>query len=62
MTYIPRDIAKSVLECCWPDARLYFWNIQGRHEVDFIIEAGNASVALEVKAAERWESKALSGV
>lgn len=60
-TYIAQNL-QGIIDASWPDARLYFWNIQGRHEVDFIIEAGNASVAIEVKAAERWESKDLSGL
>lgn len=60
-TYIAQNL-QGILDAAWPDARLYFWNIQGRHEVDFVIEDGNSCMAIEVKAAERWDSKDLSGL
>jgi len=60
-TYLAHNLL-GIIDALWADARLYFWNIQGRHEVDFIIESGNASIAIEVKAGERWESKDLSGL
>jgi predicted AAA+ superfamily ATPase len=41
---------------------LYFWRIQGRYEVDFIIEAGKDIIAVEVKAATRWDSGDLAGL
>lgn len=52
----------SILEAHWPTARLHFWNVQGRHEVDFVIEAGRTSLAIEVKAAARWDERDLSGL
>lgn len=52
----------SVLEAHWPGARLSYWNVQGRHEVDFVIESGRDSLAVEVKAASRWSEKDLSGL
>ncbi|MFC1705222.1 DUF4143 domain-containing protein [Planctomycetota bacterium] len=42
--------------------RVYFWSVQGRHEVDFVIEAAGKVVAVEVKAASRWDKKDLSGL
>lgn len=60
-TYIAQNL-QGIIDAAWPEARLYFWNIQSRHEVDFVIEAGNSCVAIEVKAAERWDSKNLSGL
>ncbi len=60
-TYAAQNIA-GVIDAAWPQASLYFWNIQGRHEVDFVIEAGNKCLAIEVKAASRWEKKDLSGL
>lgn len=45
-----------------PQATLHFWNIQGRYEVDFIIEEGRNCIAVEVKASSRWEEKDLSGI
>jgi len=52
-TYIAQNLV-SILDSTWPRAHMYFWNIQGRHEVDFIIEAGNRCLAIEVKASARW--------
>ena len=34
-TYVAHSLG-AVLEAHWPGARLGFWNIQGRHEVDFV--------------------------
>jgi len=60
-TYIAQNLA-AIIEACWPQARLYFWGIQGRQEVDFIIVSGRESMAVEVKAGSRWENKDLSGL
>lgn len=53
-TYVAQNLI-SILDATWPRASMYFWNIQGRHEVDFIIEAGNRCLAIEVKSAARWD-------
>jgi len=45
-----------------PGASLHYWNVQGRYEVDFIIEAGRRCIALEVKMASRWEARDLTGL
>lgn len=50
----------AVLELNIPNAKIFFWNIQGRHEVDFIVESGKDIVAIEVKAASRWNDRDLS--
>jgi hypothetical protein len=60
-TYAARNI-QGIIDAAWPEARLYFWNIQGRHEVDFIIEAGNKCIAIEVKAGARWDDRDLGGL
>jgi len=60
-TYVAQNLS-SLLEAHMPQARLYFWNIQGRHEVDFIIEAGRKVMAIEVTAATRWTKGDLSGL
>lgn len=52
----------SVLSSHWPAARLHYWNVQGRHEVDFIVEAGRDVMALELKAAARWADRDLAGL
>ncbi len=38
------------------------WHEQGRHEVDFVIEAGCKVFAIEVKAATRWDDGDLAGL
>lgn len=60
-TYVAQNMA-SLLDAHWPAARLYFWNVQGRYEVDFVIEAGRQVIAIEVKAASRWSEGDLSGL
>jgi predicted AAA+ superfamily ATPase len=60
-TYMAQNLA-GLLEAYLPDAQLGYWHEQGRHEVDFVIEAGRQVFALEVKAATRWTESALSGL
>ncbi len=60
-TYVAQNLL-SILAARWPQASLYFWAIQGRHEVDFVIEAGRNCIALEIKSAARWQEKDLSGL
>jgi predicted AAA+ superfamily ATPase len=60
-TYIAQNLS-GIIDANWPEAKLYFWNIQGRYEVDFVIEAGNRCLAIEVKTAARWEEKDLVGL
>lgn len=60
-SYVAQNLA-GIVEASWPEARLCFWHIQGRHEVDFVIEAGRDSLALEVKAASRWRDRDLAGL
>ena len=42
--------------------RVYFWKVQGRHEVDFVIKSGTKTIAIEVKAASRWGPGDLSSL
>jgi hypothetical protein len=60
-SYVAQNLA-GILQSAWPRAEIFFWNIQGRHEVDFVIEAGNRCVAVEVKAGARWEKADLAGL
>jgi predicted AAA+ superfamily ATPase len=60
-TYVAQNL-QGILSARWPEARLYFWNVQGRHEVDFIIEAGNKCLALEIKSSARWHENDLAGL
>ena len=60
-TFVAQNLA-ALLEAHLPDARLAYWHEQGRHEVDFVIEAGRQVMAIEVKAATRWSESDLSGL
>jgi len=60
-TYAAQNLA-SILEADWPGARLSYWHVQGRHEVDFVVEAGRETLALEVTAASRWRDRDLAGL
>ena len=60
-TYVAQNLT-GILHATWPQADIYYWHIQGRHEVDFIIQAGKKCIAIEVKAAARWDNKDLTGL
>jgi hypothetical protein len=60
-TYAAQNLL-GIIDATWPQARLCFWNIQGRHEVDFVLEAGNRCMAIEIKAASRWDEHDLAGL
>ncbi|MBI5211323.1 MAG: DUF4143 domain-containing protein [Elusimicrobia bacterium] len=60
-TYVGQNL-EAILAAHWPQARLAFWNVQGRHEVDFVVEAGRECLAIEVKSASRWGDRDLSGL
>ena len=60
-TYVAQNLL-SILRAKWQNASLYFWAVQGRHEVDFVIEAGQSCIALELKSAARWQERDLSGL
>lgn len=60
-TFVAQNLA-GILEARWPEAGLLFWHVQGRHEVDFVIQAGREIMAIEVKTATRWTQRDLSGL
>jgi uncharacterized protein len=60
-TYVAQNLA-AILEAHSPDGQLAYWHEQGRHEVDFVVEAGRKVFAIEVKAATRWNDADLSGL
>ncbi len=60
-TYMAQNLL-SILNAKWQNASLYFWTVQGRHEVDFVIEAGRSCIALELKSAARWQERDLAGL
>ena len=60
-TYVAQNLL-SILSARWQEASLYFWAVQGRHEVDFVIESGRTCIALKLKSSARWQDKDLSGL
>ncbi|MDY6987374.1 MAG: ATP-binding protein [Thermodesulfobacteriota bacterium] len=60
-TYVAQNLL-SIVAATWQRAALHFWAVQGRHEVDFVIEAGRSCVALELKSSARWQEKDLAGL
>ncbi len=60
-TFVAQNIV-AALAARWPESTLSFWNVQGRHEVDFVIEAGRDCLAIEVKASARFTESDLSGL
>lgn len=58
-TYVAQNLS-AIIDSQWHNAKLYFWNIQGRYEVDFVIESGGKCIALEVKSGARWNDRDLS--
>ena len=60
-TYIAQNLL-NMIHSKWTEAQLFFWSVQGRHEVDFIIEVGTRCIALEIKSGTRWQDRDLSGL
>jgi predicted AAA+ superfamily ATPase len=60
-TYVAQNLL-GIIDAAWPGARLHFWNVQGRHEVDFVVEAGRSCIAIELKSGTRWADRDLSGL
>lgn len=60
-TFVAQNLL-GIIDSRWPNAALHFWNVQGRYEVDFVIEEGSKCIAIEVKASSRWHEKDLSGI
>lgn len=57
-TFVAQNLA-AILRAHVPRAELAFWNVQGRHEVDFVVRGKKRGVAIEVKAATRFEDRDL---
>ncbi len=53
---------EAIFSAHYPDAKVTYWNIQGRYEVDFIVEIGTQTIAIEVKNGSRWQERDLSGI
>jgi predicted AAA+ superfamily ATPase len=60
-TYVAQNL-KSILSAWLPEADLCYWHVQGRHEVDFVVDGGERCLAIEVKAGARWGTGDLAGL
>jgi len=60
-SYVAQNL-EGIFSAYYPGARIAYWNIQGRYEVDFIIEAAGKTVAIEVKNSSRWQRDDLTGI
>ena len=60
-THVYQNLA-GILAAHLPQARLDYWSIQGRHEVDFVISLGREAVAIEVKAGAKFGGRDLAGL
>lgn len=59
--YVAQNL-EGIFSAHCPNAKIGYWNIQGRYEVDFIIELGNETFAIEVKNSSRWTENDLTGL
>lgn len=60
-TYVAQNLV-AILGAHAPRAEVGFWNVQGRHEVDFVVIEGKKQVAIEVKAGTRFRDSDLKGL
>lgn len=60
-SYVAQNL-EGIFSAYYPDAKITYWNIQGRYEVDFIIEVGGQTLAIEVKSGSRWKESDLAGI
>jgi predicted AAA+ superfamily ATPase len=60
-TYALQNMS-AILEAHLPGARISYWHVQGRHEVDFILEYKKSCIAVEAKAATRWSDGDLASL
>ena len=60
-TYVAQNLL-NIIDSAWPEGHLFFWTIQGRQEVDFIVEAGRSCLALEIKWGAKWQDRDLAGL
>ena len=59
--YVAQNL-EGIFSAHYPDAKVTYWNIQGRYEVDFIIEIGSETIAIEVENGSRWQERDLTGI
>lgn len=59
--YVAQNL-HGIFSSYYPEAKITYWNIQGRYEVDFIIEINRETIAMEVKNSSRWYDHDLTGI
>ncbi|MFH1777449.1 MAG: ATP-binding protein [Candidatus Omnitrophota bacterium] len=60
-SYIVQNLL-GILSAYDHDAAVSYWSVQGRYEVDFVIELAGEVIAIEVKSASRWHRRDLTGL
>lgn len=60
-TYIAQNIM-GIISSDIPYSTLAFWHVQGRHEIDFIIESNNRCIAIEVKMTTKLDHRDISAI
>lgn len=59
--YVAQNL-QGIISAHNPDIKITYWNIQGRFEVDFILEIGRETIAIEVKYGSRWQGSDLTAL
>ena len=60
-SYVAQNLA-GIFSAHSLETRISYWSIQGRYEVDFIIETGREIIAIEVKNSSHWQEGDLAGI
>jgi predicted AAA+ superfamily ATPase len=60
-TWVAQNL-RSILGCHLPAAKLAFFNVQGRYEVDFVITHQRSHFAVEVKSSSSFDDGDLKGL
>ena len=60
-TYVVQNIL-GILEAHAPGADWGFWNIQGRHEVDLVVQLAGTIAGIEIKSSARFDDGDLRGL
>lgn len=59
--YVAQNL-QSIISTHSPDTKIGYWNIQGRFEVDFVLEIARQTIAIEVKYGSRIKEDDLTGI
>lgn len=60
-TYVRQNI-NSILNTRLPAGELFYWRTQAGKEVDFVVEIGRQTIAIEVKAGANWSKSDISAL